>query len=539
MLISVVLPGLLGAAGCADAPTPPPAPPVYLFTPAGEDVTVPYQGQVSFAARTLEGTAVVAVFRRGDTILATGLTYVYAAVRAGRDSVRAEVPGAEAGSKNWRISVESAYGERPAPVSGLTAVIGACPGTLRVNWWRAAPELNPLPVVRYLVALSHDAPLTELNWDAAEFLEEVPSLEATAGYGYDYAGLAGGDSVWVGVRAEDEAGRLSPLELAPRVRVTGAYRITGTTVGLDGEPLGGILVSVGEAPELKGYTDGLGRFTLPGPAGCLTGFRDIDRYVLTLRDEPGSAIGTYYDVRTDTLSAAGTYPRTMLLVAAKTPQGDPALDSNCAAPVYGGEFLTFLKRMTFIDAGGSTRLYRWDHYPIRFWVQPTADWRAPCGFEMGPLAHAAAAAWNARLGGTFFENTQDSLAADLKIIFRNFDSYGLVTIVEPSGATIGKVVPIRMQMQLFRDFNYLEHAQGVVLHEFGHALCIGNHSECGDLHIMRIGSHDVPLSPGQEWIPGLDTQGEMEAAISDDEVRLGRYIRNLPQGINLNQYLLY
>ncbi len=122
------------------------------------------------------------------------------------------------------------------------------------------------------MALSHDVPLTELNWDAAEFLVEVPSLEATVGYGYDYAGLAGGDTVWVAVRAEDEAGRLSPLVLTPRVRVAGAYRITGTAVGLDGEPLDGILVSVGEAPELKTITAGDGSFTLPGPAGCLAGF---------------------------------------------------------------------------------------------------------------------------------------------------------------------------------------------------------------------------------------------------------------------------
>jgi hypothetical protein len=340
----------------------------------------------------------------------------------------------------------------------------------------------------------------------------------------------------VGVRAEDEAGRLSPLELAPRVRVTGAYRITGTTVGLAGEPLAGILVSVGEAPELKTITGGDGSFTLPGPAGCLAGFRDIDRYVLTLRDETGPEIGTYYDVRTDTLSAAGPYPRTMLLVAAKTPQGDPALEPTCAAPVYGGEFLTFLKRMTFIDAGGNTRLYRWDHYPVRYWVQSTTDWLTPGGFEMGPLAHAAASAWNAKLGGAFFESTQDSVAADLKVIFRNFEYYGLVTIVEPPSATINKAVPIRMQMLLRRDFNYLGFAQGVVLHEFGHALCIGNHSECGDLHIMKYGAHDVPLPPA---IPGLDTQGEMEAAISDDEVRLVRYIHELPQGINMNQYLLY
>ncbi len=536
ILISGVLLGLLGTAGCGDAPTPPPPPPAYLFTPAGDDVTVPYLGQVSFAARTLEGTAVVAEFRRGDTILATGLSYTYAAVRAGLDSLRAEVPGAEAVAKDWRITVESVYGDRPAPVSGLTAVIGACPGTLRVNWWRAAPELNPLPVVRYLVALRHDVPLTELNWDAAEFLVEVPSLEATAGYVYAYAGLAGGDSVWAGVRAEDEAGRLSPLEVAPRVRVAGAYRITGTAVGLGGEPLDGILVSVGEAPELKTITAGDGSFTLPGPTGCLAGFRDIDRYVLTLRDEAGPEIGTYYDIRTDTLSAAGPYPRTMLLVAAKTPQGDPALDPYCSASVYGGEFLAFLKRMTFTDVVSSARLYRWDHYPIRYWVQSTADWLTPGGFEMGPLVYAAASAWNARLGGAFFESTEDSVAADLKVIFRNFEYFGLVTIVDPPGATIDKVVPIRMQMQLRRDFNYLGSAQGVVLHEFGHALCIGSHSECGDLHIMKYAAHYVPLPPA---IPGLDTQGEMEAAISDDEVRLVRYIRNLPQGVNLNQYLLY
>jgi hypothetical protein len=294
---------------------------------------------------------------------------------------------------------------------------------------------------------------------------------------------------------------------------------------------------VGDAPELRAITADGGRFTLPRPEIIPEGFRDIDRYVLTLRDETGPEIGTYYDIRTDTLSAAGTYPRPMLLVAAKTAQGDPVLDPTCGAPVYDGEFLTFLKRMTNTGAGGNSRIYRWDHYPVRYWVQSTADWMTPGGFAMEPLAHAAAAAWNAKLGGTFFEETQDSVAADLKVIFRTFadDVYGRADIVAPYYAAINTIVPIRMEILLARKFTPLAFAQGVVLHEFGHALCIGNHSECGDLHIMKFGAHDVPLSPA---IPGVDTLAEMVAAISDDEARLVRYIRSLPQGINMTQYLL-
>lgn len=527
--LAVVLLALLGAGGCADSPTKP-STPSYVFTPAGDDVTVPYNGQVSFAVRTTEGAAVDAVFRRGSTILATGPSYTYAAAKAGRDSLRAEVPGTASAAKDWRISVESVYGDRPAPVLGLTAVIGARPGSLRVTWQRATPELNPRPVVRYHVALRRGGALTETNWDAAQMLEEVPSLEATLGYSRDYAGLAGGDTVWVGVRAEDEAGHLSPLGLVPRVRVPGAYWITGTVVGLRGAPLEGIRVSVGEGWGLQAITSSDGSFVLPRPADIPEGLRDIDRYVLTLRDETGAGRGTYYDVRTDTLSVADTYPRQVVLVAGLTPQGDPALAPACAAPAYGGEFLNFLKRMTFIGEGG-TRLYHWDHYPVRYWVQPTADWLTPGGFEMGPLAHAAAAAWNARLGGTFFESTPDSVAADLKIIFRNFQYFGYTTIVEPTQATIDKAVPVKMQIQLRRDFNFLEYAQGVVLHEFGHALCIGNHSDC-DVHIMQSGARDVPD------LPGLTTQQEMEAAITDDEMRLVLYICALPQGINMNQYLL-
>ncbi len=536
---AVALAGLLAAAGCGDSPTPPPPPPAgYVFTPAGDDVTVLYEGQVDFSVRTAAGGEVAAVFRRGDTVLATGSSYAYAGTRAGRDSLRAEVPGAPAGVKDWRIWVESGYGDRPAPVLALTAVIGARPGTLRVNWLRAAPELNPLPVARYLVGLGRDGPLTELNWDVAELLEEVPSLEATVGYGRDYAGLAGGDTVWVGVRAEDEAGRLSPLGPVPRVRVAGAYRIVGTAIGIAGEPLVGILASVGEAPELRAITADGGGFDLPRPALVPEGFRDIDRYVLSVRDETGPDIGTYYDVRTDTLSAADSYPRPITLVAARTAQGDPLLDPDCAALVYQGEFLTFLKRMTFTGMGGNTRLYRWGHYPITYWVQPTGDWTAPGGFEMGPLARAAAAAWNARLGGTFFTESADSVAADLKVVFKSLGGtiYGLTEIVAPYYAAINTIVPTKMKITLSREFTRLAYAQGVVLHEFGHALCIGNHSECpGYMHIMRIGAHDVPLSPE---IPGVDTQGEMEAAISDDEVRLVHYIRNLPQGVNMNQYLL-
>jgi len=533
--------GLLVTAGCADSPTPPPPEPPtgYVFTPADDSLSVLYQGQIAFAVRTTEGAAVTAVFRRGATILATGSTYTYAAARVGLDSLRAEVPDAAAGgAKAWLIRVDSGYGDRPAPVLALTAVIGARPGALRVNWLRAAPELNPLPVARYLVALGRDAPLTELNWDAAQLLEEVPSLEATVGYGRDYAGLAGGDTVWVGVRAEDAAGRLSPLGTVPKVRIAGAYRIVGTTVGLAGEPLDGVLASVGEASELRAITAGGGAFNLPRPEIIPEGFRDIDRYVLTLRDETGPEMGLYYDVRTDTLSAADAYPRSVLLVAARTAQGDPILHADCpsATDIYAGEFLTFLKRMTNTGTGGNTRLYRWDHYPISYWVQSTDDWLADGGFDLGPLAHAAAAAWNAKLGGDFFIETDDSVAADLKIDFRNFDAvtYGRTDIVSPYYAPINTIIPLKMVILLRRNFEVLAYAQGVVLHEFGHALCIGNHSECTGEHIMQVGAHNVPMT----GTPGLDTQAEMEAAISDDEVRLVLYIRNLPQGINMNQYLL-
>lgn len=539
-----VLSGALAIVGCSRSPTQPPPPPLtYVFTPAADSVSVAYQGQLVFAVHAGDGSPVAAVFRRGATILATGVAYTYAGTRVGLDSLRAEVPGTTTVAKDWRILVDAGYGDRPAPVLALSAVIGSRPGALRVNWQRAAPELNPLPIVRYLVALGHDATLSDLNWDAAQPLGEVPSQAGTVGYGQEYVGLTGGDTVWVAVRAEDAAGRLSPLGAEPRVRIAGAYRISGVIVGLGDQPLDGILASVGEAPEMQAITTADGRFTLPRSEIAPDGFRDIDRYVLTVRDETvprdpetGADTGRYYDVRTDTLSAASSYPRRILLVEARTEQGDPTLDPTCGALVYGGEFLTFLKRMTSTGTGGNTRLYRWDHYPITYWVQPTTEWLTPGGFAMGPLAVAAAEAWNARLGDTFFLQTTDSTAADVKVVFRTADAlYAAYTnIVAPYDAPINTIIPLRMQIRVDRDFQFLAYAQGVVLHEFGHALCIGGHSECSGLHIMQNGAHNVPLLGA----PGPDPLADMMPAISDDEVRLVRCVRDLPQGIDMNQYLL-
>ena len=73
-----------------------------------------------------------------------------------------------------------------------------------------------------------------------------------------------------------------------------------------------------------------------------------------------------------------------------------------------------------------------------------------------------------------------------------------------------------------------EFAAGVILHELGHALCIGNHSDCnGGVHIMQVGAHSVTA-----------TLSGMQAAISDDEALLVRLLRVLPQGCDMNQYLL-
>jgi hypothetical protein len=404
--------------------------------------------------------------------------------------------------------------------------------------------------VRYLVGVAYDTPLTEPGWPGDAILRAVPHNDSVLGYAIDEVDLPQGRVAHIGVRAEDDQGRLSPLSTTLTARVPAAWWLNGRLVDPDGDPVGGISVSVGDAIEYRTVSAPDGRFSLPRADLAPGGFRDLDKFVLTVRDElEPDRVGRWYDIRTDSLGAAAGYPLALLMVPGRDEFGEPLLQPQCGpittyrntvpGPDYNAqEFLLYLRSVTNTSSLSQPRLMKWGAYPVRWWLRSPAT--NTDGVDFRPLFQAAMAAWNEALGDAYFVEAADSAGADLRISVEGLPEpfNGITKITEPFYGGINSLVPTRMQVLVARDLVVIEYAAGVILHELGHALCIGGHGECEEaLQIMRAGARNIPTpNPAppyyQTW------QSNMVAAIAAEERLVARLVRLLPQYVNMHQYQL-
>ncbi len=484
------------------------------FLPVENQLTVLYGGVQQFAVTAETGPPPAAVFSRGDQVLGSGANYYYHPERVGPDSLRAVVVLPDTTlRRDWRIWVDGGYGDRPAPVASLQVGIGEAPGTLRVSWTRPPAVLCPRPLARYHVAYALDAAPTEESWDDAVVLEVVPHIEGAVGYLRQYAALPEGRTVYVAVRAEDTDGQLSPLGLVQPQRVAGSFRISGVLVDESGMPLPGLSVSVGDCDGCRALTQTDGGFSL----GL---FRDVDGFVLTARDENLSGpVGEFYDFRSDTLRASTPYPMEIVMIRAR------GLDAACGT-AYENDFLTYFRAMTNTGAPNLYTLRKWDSHPIRYWTQEAS---ASAGYAYAPIAREAASAWNQKLGADYYVETPDSADAQLVIRYQTMPAQllALTSLTDPPGR-INEYVPRRMLIQVHDAIADPAYARGILLHELGHALCLGAHSACGGsppVHIMVVGARVVPL-------------GEpLAGAIGQDEAAAVRLLSRLPQLMDMRQYL--
>ncbi len=530
--------------GCSDSSVSPPAPVQIVFEPAAAELDLSYGTRVTFSVSASSGPTPLAAFYRGSALLGTGSSYLYDCAQVGLDSLRAEAYcDSDTIVKNWQLRVDAGWGDCPAPV-GVYAAPGLRPGGLTIRWASAAPALNPRPIVLYHVAVAYDAPLTEADWPGNAILASVPYNGALLAYALEPAGLPQGSVAAVGVRAEDDRGVLSPLVVTAVARVPAAWWLSGHLIDPAGQALEGLSVVVGSLPEYRTLSAADGSFTLPRSDLVPEGFRDIDKFVLSIRDELDfGRVGRWYDIRSDSLGVADDVPLDIIMIPGRDEYGETLMQTECGIiATYAGpeidvqEFLLYLRSMTRTTYVTQPRLFKWDAWPVHWWLRQPA-WSDSGSFDFVPLFRAATAAWNSRLGADCFVEVADSLAADLWIAAETMNSnlFGMTSIVEPEYAPINTIVPSRMRIQVRRDLRYENLAAGVVVHELGHALCLGAHGECEDpyLQIMRDGAHEIEApAPGESWI------SNMAAAIAPEERLAAHLVRLLPQRVNMHQYLL-
>ncbi len=528
------------AAGCSDSTGPSPPPPVQItFLPATDQLALAL-GQTELLKVSVAGTGAASVaFKRGATVLSQELTYPYQRQQVGADTitVTAVADGVNAG-KTWLIWVDGGFGDRPPPVPGLAVGEGGGPGTLRVSWQNPPSSLGPRPYERFVVGARFDGPLTDNTWPSAQILEVVPHDGGVVGYARDYAGLPQGVEAQVAVRVIDAGGAISPLGDVRVKRISGEYRIRGVVLDPDGQPVPNVSVSVGTGPQERGVTNPQGQFTLPDPLQYPLGFPDINKYVLQIKDEGNSGdVAAFYDFQSDTLSSRSAYPLAITMIPALAPYGDPwgesLLGSACVNPLtslpyYDRQFLNFFRALTHTQAPLYT-LRKWDRYPVTVWIQPAFSDSG--GFDLKPWAQRGVAAWNNRLGEEYYTEIADSAAADVVVLFTMLSQprLGETRIVQPPGNWyINEVVPIKMRILIEKQLRTPDVALGLAIHEMGHALCVGVHSDCTATdrpHIMVAGAQPVDTA-------------DPEGAISDEEALVVRLIRHLPQYFDMRHYIL-
>jgi hypothetical protein len=370
--------------------------------------------------------------------------------------------------------------------------------------------------------------LTAANWNEATVIDTVEHQPGqTIGYSRTYSAeqmeeILPGEEVWVGVRVEDRSGLLSPLSETSSIIITLPYSLHGYIRDEHGQPLHGVIVDYG-CDTCKTATDETGWFEF-GP------FRDIDKFVFTTissnENSHPDTVDAYYDFQTDSLGVETPQPLDIMLI------GRNGLDPGCPDEHYSGDFLSFVRQMTRTDRELTIRpnfeLLKWDSYPLNVYINEALNTDGT--FSMDSLAVEAITIWNDKMGEDYFLQVDQVDLADIEIIFTVqgiYPNHGLTEIMNDGRRyRINEVIPRKMDVSVLQSLNEAVYTLEVLLHELGHALCMGDHSNCGDLVHLMWGTP-----------AGIIAARWPDSPINDDESAAARIIRYLPQATPMDHYI--
>lgn len=483
--------------------------PVITFTPESQAQQFAVGQNSVFRVAVDPEVALTVTWRRGGAVVGTSRDYAFAASQVGRDTLRVRAEAAKAARDYyWVIDVEPEAQTAPPPVPAVSVVPGQDPVQVTVSWSRVSASTFPL--VDYVVAISYTGQITPGNWGDAQVLGEVAHVTGQVAYTRTFgrldAGLVPGAEAWIAIRARDDRGQLSSEFTNRFTRITTEWWIDGRITDDTGEPL--VAVSVASSPQVRnGNTNVDGRFRL-GP------YRSIDTVTVQ------TATIDYYDLTTTRLGSAVDVTRDIVLPFKH------GVDPSCTG--FGGDFLTYLRHMTRTQSAetdtAASRLWKWAQYPVSVFLP---DSTTASGRDLDGLAREMLELWNSEMGETYLVEAASVATADVRVEWMPDISggYGRTALELPVGGVLGDVAPIRMRVRVAAVIESDQFFREVVLHEFGHALGLVEHS------ILCPGSGHLMLDGGGGG--NLD----LEFPIHPDEMRGIRTIRRLAQGVDMRRYV--
>jgi hypothetical protein len=508
--------------GCQDstAPPPPDVPPVVevVFTPAADMVEAIRGQALLLSARAVGADSFRTVFTRGDDTLSTDpdLSYVPAAV--GEDTLTATVTyGGGSEQHRWRLQVSGPGLDPPPQPRDFQVIIT---DQVYVTWTGEPGYDGPVPLRRYELRARPRGVVDAAHWDVAfpvaevEFSPDRPDYIVVLTVAAPILPI--GTPVGFGLRLRDTDDVLSPLA-RDDVFIPPGIIVEGTVTSLDGQPMPDVEVRWSYC-DGRTRTDAAGRYrSYLLPRHAVVGIRYSDDGI----DTPGT--GAYYDAEI-TWQAESEQVQDIMLLPVST------IDPTCGSERYAGDFLNYLRDMTYTDPSIYPRQHyvtsRWRHLPITY--RSIACWNDDGTFSLDALADSAVAVWNQRLGEDYFVPAADPDSAQLTIYFANEGlgtNIAITRITDPAQMDINTAIPRRMTIQGRTDFPASTFAFEVLLHEVGHSLCLSGHSRC------NTGIHVMEGNP-----QGIVARRWPESPIHDDEVHLVHMIYTLSPDQPLDIY---